>query len=42
MAPFSLDRIAASGNELEELHVDHEVIRTITTDPNTNVGSLGR
>lgn len=40
MAFFSLDQVAALGNELEELHVDHELIHTITTDLNRNADEV--
>lgn len=36
MALFSLDQVASLGNELQELHVDHEIIRTITADLTRN------
>jgi hypothetical protein len=40
MALFSLDQIATLGNELHELYVDHEIIRTITTDLTENADAV--
>jgi len=40
MALFSLDQIASLSNELHELHVDHEIIHTITTDLTHNADAV--
>lgn len=40
MALFSLDQIASLGAELHELHVDNEVIHTITSDLTDNADEV--
>jgi hypothetical protein len=40
MALFSLNQVAALGNELKELHVDDELIRAITADLTQNADAV--